>query len=87
MKSKQSEIVELESELLRLNSLVRARRAQLDRLEKCPHKDCECRTVWHDVVENKLVKQMRKIGGHVANGNSKPGLRKAAKAKRASAKA
>jgi hypothetical protein len=56
-----SEAVELEAELIRLNALVRARREQLARLEHCPHKDCECRQVWREVVEKKLATQVRKI--------------------------
>jgi hypothetical protein len=61
MKTKQQRAVELEVELLRLNTLVRARRAQLARLDKCPNKDCECRRVWRDVVEKDLAGQMSKI--------------------------
>jgi hypothetical protein len=61
MKSKQSEVLELESELLRLNDMVRARRAQLERLEKCPNKDCECRRVWKEVVEQNVAGQFGKI--------------------------
>ena len=45
MKDTKREAMELESELFRLNALVRNRRAQLDRLEKCPNKDCQCRLV------------------------------------------
>ncbi len=71
MKSKKSDAVELEAELLRLNELVRARRKQLARLEACPNKDCECRAVWHDVVEEKLKHQVGKIRNGV-RGNSKP---------------
>ncbi len=58
MKSKQRGAVELEAELLRLNTLVRQRRAQLARLEKCPHKDCECRLVWRQVIEQNLAQQV-----------------------------
>ncbi len=53
--------LELESELLRLNELVRARRKQLARLESCPNKSCECRRVWREVVEKDLAKQVGKI--------------------------
>jgi hypothetical protein len=60
-KSKQSDAVELESELLRLNTLVRERRKQLARLAVCPNKTCECRKVWSEVVEEKLAGQMGKI--------------------------
>lgn len=61
MKSKQRQAAELESELLRLNTLVRERRQQLARLEKCPNKDCECRRVWREVVEKNLNRQVGKI--------------------------
>lgn len=65
MKSKKQEVIELEAELVRLNDMVRARRAQLSRLEKCPNKDCECRAVWKEVVEKDLASQMGKIGKQV----------------------
>ncbi len=52
---------ELEAELIRLTTLVRARRKQLARLQTCPHKDCECRLVWRDVVEKTLAQQMGRI--------------------------
>lgn len=61
MKSKKPDAVDLEAELIRLNTLVRERRKQLARLETCPHKDCECRAVWKEVVEEKLAGQMGKI--------------------------
>jgi len=61
MKRKQPETAELEAELLRLNTLVRQRRDQLARLEACPHKDCECRQVWKEVVDKKLATQVGKI--------------------------
>jgi len=61
MKRTQREAVELEAELLRLNTLVRDRRKQLARLEDCPDKGCECRRVWHQVVEKKLSRQVGKI--------------------------
>lgn len=60
-KSKQPNAIELEAELLRLNALVRRRRAQLARLEKCPNPDCECRLVWRDVVERTLAKQVGRV--------------------------
>ena len=62
MKSKQSQVIELEAELLRLNDMVRARRRQLANLEKCPHADCECRSVWQSVTEQNLAGQMKVIG-------------------------
>lgn len=65
MKSKQREALELESELVRLNTLVRQRRQQLARLDKCPNKDCECRRVWREVVEKDLARQVGKIRRHV----------------------
>jgi hypothetical protein len=55
----------LESELVRLNELVRQRRQQLARLEDCPNHKCECRHVWREVVENKLAIQVSKVGKHV----------------------
>jgi hypothetical protein len=61
IKGPRPETAELEAELLRLNELVRARRDQLARLEHCPHKDCECRQVWKQVVEKKLAHQFGKI--------------------------
>ena len=61
MKSKQQQILELEAELLRLNSLVRQRRKQLAFLEKCPNKNCECRRVWQRIVEKNLAQQVGKI--------------------------
>jgi len=65
MKSKQREALELEAELLRLNTLVRQRRQQLARLEKCPNQDCECRRIWREVVEKDLANQVGKIRRHV----------------------
>lgn len=61
MKRKPPQVIELESELLRLTELVRARRKQLNRLEKCPNKDCECRKVWREVTEDNLSKQVKKV--------------------------
>ncbi len=60
-KRKERAAVELEAELLRLNELVRARRKQLARLERCPYKDCECRAVWREVVEKDLAGQVGKV--------------------------
>jgi hypothetical protein len=51
----------LEAELMRLSLLVRERRKQLDRLEKCPNKDCPCRFVWRERVEENLAGQVSKI--------------------------
>jgi len=61
MKSKKAEALQLEAELLKLNDLVRARRAQLARLEDCPNKDCECRAVWRETVEKNLARQVGKV--------------------------
>ena len=61
MKRKQREAVELEAELVRLNTLVRQRRQQLARLETCPNKDCECRRIWRETVEKDLARQVGKI--------------------------
>jgi hypothetical protein len=78
MKAKPKQAVELEAELKRLSGLVRERRAQLERLEKCPNKDCPCRFVWRQVVEENLAQQMGKIGQHVRG--KTPQRRKRAKA-------
>ena len=61
MKRKTQTKVELEAELLRLNSLVRERRAQLERMEDCPNKECRCRAVWQEQVDKGLASQIRKI--------------------------
>jgi len=65
MSSKPRETLELEAELIRLNTLVRERRQQLDRLKECPNDECPCRVVWKDKVEKGLASQMRKIGKQV----------------------
>jgi hypothetical protein len=73
----------LEAELLRLNTLVRKRRAQLERLERCPNKDCECRQVWRESIEKNLAGQVGKIRTTVkkAAGKSKrPGVKAIRKA-------
>jgi hypothetical protein len=64
---KPQEATELEAELLRLNTLVRERRKQLARLEKCPNKDCPCRLVWRNHVEKNLAGQMGKIRRKVSS--------------------
>ena len=80
MKSKTQAALDLEAELLRLNTLVRQRREQLGRLEKCPHKDCECRVVWRQVVEDKLASQVGKIRKTVKpRGSRKPAGKAATK--------
>ena len=63
---------ELEAELLRLNTLVRERRKQLSRLEKCPNKDCPCRVVWRDHVEKNLAGQVGKIRRKVSSKTARP---------------
>ena len=57
----------LEAELMRLNLLVRERRKQLVRLEKCPNKDCPCRFVWREHVEKNLAGQVGKIRHQVSS--------------------
>jgi len=74
--NKAAAAAELEAELIRLNTLVRARRKQLAQLQRCPNKDCECRLVWGQVVEKTLSRQMGRIRRHVKR---KPGSAKAAK--------
>jgi len=72
MKSSNRDPIELESELMRLNTLIRARRQQLSVLATCPHTDCECRSVWREVTEKKLANQVGKVRKHVrasSNGN------------------
>ena len=71
MNGKQLEATELEAELVRLNALVRERRQQLARLEKCPNKDCPCRLVWRNHVEENLAGQVGKIRRHVRAGPAK----------------
>ena len=68
---KQRAVTELEAELVRLHALVRERRKQLDRLEKCPNKDCPCRFVWREHVEKHLAGQVGKIRRHVRGKSAK----------------
>lgn len=82
MKRIRNQTAELEAELLRLNALVRQRRNQLARLESCPNKDCECRQVWKEVVEQKLAKQVGKIRKQVRGKT-----RKRAKSRRSTGRA
>ena len=63
---------ELEAELLRLNALVRARRQQLARLDKCPNKDCPCRFVWREHVEKNLAGQVGIIQRKVSSKAAQP---------------
>ena len=74
MKRTRNQTAELEAELLRLNALVRQRRNQLARLESCPNKDCECRQVWKEVVDQKLANQVGKIRKQV-RGKSRKGTK------------
>jgi hypothetical protein len=67
MKSKKQEILDLEAELLHLNALVRDRRKQLARLQKCPNTTCGCRLVWRQQVEKTLAGQVKKIGRQVGS--------------------
>jgi hypothetical protein len=86
MKKKQ-ETLELEAELLRLNELVRRRRAQLARLARCPNKDCECRKVWRETIEKDLAGQMGVIGKTVHNGaptaKARPSAKRSSKSRAA----
>jgi hypothetical protein len=79
MKTPLGKAAELEAELFRLNALVRRRREQLARLEHCPHKDCECRQVWKEVVEQKLAHQVGKIRKQV---RGRPAKKPATKTRR-----
>jgi len=65
IKNKQEKTLQLEAELVQLTALVRARRKQLANLAKCPNKDCECRLVWREVVEQNLAGQVGNIRSHV----------------------
>ena len=72
MNGKQRNATALEAELIRLNTLVRERRKQLDRLDKCPNKDCPCRFVWREHVEKNLAGQVGEIRRHVKGKPVKP---------------
>ncbi len=78
--SKHRDVAEIEAELLRLNTLVRERRAQLARLEKCPNPDCPCRVIWRDHVEKGLASQVGKIRRRV---RGKPKASRAASGQKA----
>jgi hypothetical protein len=71
MNGKERVGADLEAELLRLNALVRERRKQLARLDKCPNKDCPCRFVWREHVEKNLEGQMGKIRQQVRSKSAK----------------
>src|ERR1035437_8795726 len=72
MNGKQRVETQLEAQLIRLNTLVRERRKQLARLEKCPNKDCPCRAVWRNHVEKNLAGQVGKIRRKVSNKTTQP---------------
>ena len=67
---------------MRLNLLVRERRQQLDRLDKCPNKDCPCRFVWREHVEENLTEKVAEISRRVRGKASKAAKSKAASARR-----
>ena len=71
MNGKQRAATQLEAELIRLNTLVRERRKQLARLEKCPNKDCPCRFVWREHVEKNLAGQVGEIRRRVMDKQAK----------------
>jgi hypothetical protein len=82
MKSKHREVIELETELMRLNALVRARRQTLAKLaQTCPNNGCECRAFWKEETEKSLAKQVGKIRRTVAtrNGAASPSTPKTSK--------
>jgi hypothetical protein len=81
MKSKEREVLELESELLRLASLVRERRKQLARLKDCPNPSCPCRAVWRDHVEKKLSSQVLKVRQQVRETPPPPGRTSSSKSR------
>ena len=68
---KPRDVTDLEGELVRLNALVRERRKQLARLDKCPNKDCPCRFVWREHVEKNLAGQVGKIRRQVHGKSAK----------------
>ena len=82
MKSKAREVLQLESDLLRLTALVRQRRAQLARLKNCPNPACPCRVVWRDHVEQGLASQVRKIRKQVRGTPPKSANSSSARGKR-----
>jgi hypothetical protein len=82
MKSKAREVLQLESELLRLTALVRQRRAQLARLKNCPNPACPCRVVWRNHIEEGLASQVRKIRKQVRATPPKTARSSSAKGKR-----
>jgi hypothetical protein len=87
MKGTKREINELETELLKLNVLVRQRRAQLARLQNCPNKDCECRRVWRLIVEKNLARQVGKLRKQVRQKTTHASSNRATRLTRARARA
>ncbi len=73
---------QLEADLARLSALVRERRKQLARLEKCPNKDCPCRFVWREHVEKNLAGQMGKIRRDIRGKAAQPAKPKRRPARR-----
>jgi hypothetical protein len=71
MKSQQREILELETELVQLATLVRKRRKALERLRNCPNSNCQCRLVWSEQVDKNLARQVRKIRRQLGNSPAK----------------
>jgi hypothetical protein len=84
MNGKQRAATQLEAELIRLNTLVRERRQQLARLDKCPNKDCPCRFVWREHVEKNLAGQVGELRQRVKGQRAKL-TRPKVRAKRGSA--
>ncbi len=82
MKKKQQEAIELEAELIRLNTLVRARRKTLARLAVCPNKDCECRKVWKEQVEQTLAGQVGKIRRQIGTKAAAPAKKSKARSRK-----
>jgi hypothetical protein len=83
---KKQAATELEAELVRLSLLVRERRKQLARLDKCPNKDCPCRFVWREHVENNLAGQMVEIRRRVRDKPAKLAKPKAQASRRPAAR-
>jgi len=82
---KPQEPTDFEADLVRLNMLVRERRKQLARLEKCPNKDCPCRFIWREHVEMNLADQVGKIQRKVGSKRGRLAKRKGRSKSRAAA--
>jgi hypothetical protein len=85
MNGKVPQVTELEAELTRLSAMVRERRKQLARLEKCPNKDCPCRFVWREHIEENLAGQIGTIQRQVC-GQTRKAVKPRARARRRSGK-